>query len=83
MDTQLTVRLPSDLTIKMKEKARRLRLKRSDIIRLALAEFLEGPEEPHYPYERVKHLIGSVSIDIPDLGKNHRKYLLQKLRKNG
>lgn len=83
MDAQITVRIPAELRMKVREKARRLRLKRSDIMRMALAEFLEGPEETGFPYERVKNLVGSVSIDIPDLGERHRDYLIQKLRKNG
>ena len=80
MNTQLTVRLPADLTVKIKEKARRLRLKRSDVVRLALTEFLEGPEETDYPYERVKHLIGSISTGISDLGANHREHLIKKFK---
>ncbi len=60
MDTQLTVRLPADLTNKINEKARRLRLKKSDIVRQAVIAYLEGPEETEKPYDRVKHLIGSI-----------------------
>ena len=67
METQLTVRLPADLTSKIKEKARRMRLKKADIVRQALVAYLEGPEETDRPYDRVKHLIGSVHSSIKDL----------------
>jgi metal-responsive CopG/Arc/MetJ family transcriptional regulator len=82
MDAQMTIRLPADLSSKVKEKAKRLGLKRSDIIRRALTEYLEGPDEDTPLYDRVKHLVGSVKSGIPDLGLNHRKYLIQKLTQN-
>lgn len=82
MQTQFTVRLPSDLNNKVHERARRLRLKRSDIIRLALAEFLEGPEDTEYSFDKIKHLAGSFQSGVSDLGTNHRKYLIQKIRQS-
>ena len=80
METQLTIRLPADLTNKVWERAKSMRLKRSDIVRLALAQYLELPDENDRPYERVKHLAGSMHSGISDLGTNHRKYLIQKIR---
>ena len=80
METQFTIRLPADLSSKIKEKARRLKLKRTDIIRLAVADFVEGPDEGVRPYERVKHLIGSIRTGVPDLGSRHREYLIGKFR---
>jgi len=82
MESQFTIRLPADLSRKVKEKAKRLRLKRSDIVRMALTEFLEGPDEDMPVYDRVKHLVGSIKTGIPDLGLNHSKYFLQKLKAN-
>lgn len=82
METQLTVRLPSDLTNKIKEKARRLKLKRSDIIRMALTEFLEGPAEDDYPYARVKHLIGSIRSGVGNLSSLRREDLIKKIRQH-
>lgn len=83
METQLTIRLPSDLSAKIRDKSRRLGLKRSDIVRLALTEFLEGPEETSSVYDRVKHLAGSIKTGIPDLGQRHREHLIRKFRKHG
>jgi len=40
MQSQLTVRLPEDLDREVSNAAERLRLKRSDIVRLALEQFL-------------------------------------------
>jgi metal-responsive CopG/Arc/MetJ family transcriptional regulator len=41
MDAQLTVRLPEALSKKINRLARKLKLKRSDIVRLALERFAE------------------------------------------
>ena len=41
MDAQLTVRLPETLSKKINRLAKKLRLKRSDIVRLALERFAE------------------------------------------
>lgn len=83
MHTQLTVRLPEDLKEDIKSIAKRLRLKRSDVVRMALERFVkenEGEKEVR-PYERVKHLIGSVDSGLPDLGTNHRKYLIERIKR--
>jgi antitoxin component of RelBE/YafQ-DinJ toxin-antitoxin module len=81
MENQLTIRLPTDLTIKIRQKAKQLGLKRSDVVRMALNEFLEGPSENIPVYDRVKHLVGSVTTRIPDLGEKHREHLMRKLKK--
>ncbi len=84
MGLQLTVRLTDDLAQEVSALARRLHLKRSDIVRMALKKFadeFEGEKKTH-PYENVKSLLGSVASGIPDLGKNHRKYLLERLKKH-
>ena len=47
MDSQITFRLPADLDRKIRERAKRLLLKRSDIVRLALVAFLEKPNREH------------------------------------
>jgi metal-responsive CopG/Arc/MetJ family transcriptional regulator len=84
MEFQLTVRLSDDLNKGISTLAKRLRLKRSDIVRMAVERFLvelRGEDEGK-PYEKVKYLIGSVSSGIPDLGEAHRKYLLEKIKKH-
>ncbi|MBI4690711.1 MAG: hypothetical protein HY754_10680 [Nitrospirae bacterium] len=85
MQSQLTVRLSGDLDREVSNCAKRLRLKRSDIVRMALKSFLEGGYrigEEIAPYERVKNLLGSVSSGIPDLGQNHRKHIIKKIKRH-
>jgi metal-responsive CopG/Arc/MetJ family transcriptional regulator len=84
MQSQLTVRLSDDLNKKITTLAKRLHLKRSDIVRMALERFFEdyqGREEGK-PYEKVKNLIGSITSGISDLGEAHRKHLLKKFKKS-
>lgn len=80
METQVTVRVPAEMAGKIRERARRMRLKRSDIIRMALAEFLEERAETDHPYERVKHLVGSIRSGKPTLRR--REDLIQKIRQH-
>jgi Ribbon-helix-helix protein, copG family len=83
MQSQLTVRLPEDLDKGVAALAKKMHLKRADIIRMALQKFLESVplEEGVGPYEKVHALIGSIQSGIPDLGESHRKHLLNKFRK--
>ena len=81
MDSQLTLRLPSDLAGKLESAARRLKRKRSDVVRLALEQFFEGDVAPARPVERVRDLVGSVQSGIPDLGSRHREHLIARLRR--
>jgi len=84
MQSQLTVRLSDDLDKGVSTLAKKLHLKRSDIVRIALERFLgeSQGEDEGTPYDRVKNLIGSVSSGIPDLGTEHRKHLLNKIKKH-
>jgi hypothetical protein len=84
MNSQLTVRLPDDLGNNISMLARKLRLKRSDIVRMALERFVkqaEGKDEES-PYDRVKNLLGSVSSGISDLGESHREHLVKKFKRH-
>ena len=80
MDAQLTLRLPGALNEKLELSAKRLKRKRSDVVRLALEQFLETAPEIH-PVERVRDLLGSVESGVPDLGQNHREHLIRRLRR--
>ena len=84
MQSQLTVRLSDDLDEGLSVLSKKLRLKRSDIVRMALERFLEEFEgkEEEKPYEKVKNLIGSISSGISDLGESHRKYLLKQFKRH-
>jgi metal-responsive CopG/Arc/MetJ family transcriptional regulator len=85
MQSQLTVRLPEDLDREVSSAAKKLRLKRSDIVRLALEQYLREPQvqEARAPYGKVKHLVGSIKSGIPDLGASHREHLVKRIRRNG
>ncbi len=80
METQLTVRLPSELSVKIRSRAKSLGLKRSDIVRLAILHYLSGASEGEVPYERVQHLVGSVATGISDLGSHHREHMIKRLK---
>ena len=83
MSTQIAVRLPDDLDTDVETLARQMHLKRSDIVRLALKKFVdEKLNKEDKPYDRVKNLLGSVSSGIPDLGEDHREYLLKRFKKD-
>lgn len=83
MQAQLTVRLPDNLDKEISNLARRLHLKRSDIVRMALEKFLEAIKtEEDRPYDKVKRLLGSISSGISNLGEAHREHLLKKFKKN-
>lgn len=80
MPTQLTVRLPDDLGRALKAATRRLQRRNSDIVRMALREFLGGPTHASgRPVERVRGLIGSLESGVPDLATRHRDYILRSL----
>lgn len=80
MPTQLTVRLPDDLDRALKAATRRMRRGSSDIVRLALREFLGGSGERRgRPIDRVRGLVGSLESGIPDLAERHRDYVLTAL----
>jgi predicted transcriptional regulator len=80
MESQLTLRLPAALAQKLERSARRLKRKRSDVVRQALEQFLEaGPEVR--PIDRVRDLLGSVETGVSDLGQRHREHLIRRLRR--
>jgi hypothetical protein len=83
MQSQLTVRLSHDMDKEIAVIARQLHLKRADIVRMALQQFLNGiKREENSPYEKVQGLIGSFQSGIPNLGEGHREHLLKKFRKH-
>jgi hypothetical protein len=84
VQSQLTVRLTDDLDKGVAALAKKLHLKRADIVRMALQKFLEGVEreEELRPYEKVRGLLGSLQSGISDLGESHREHLLKKFRKH-
>ena len=84
MKSQLTLRLPDDLEEDLSRLTKRLRLKRSDIVRMALERFIGEVKENEEmkPYDRVVSIIGTISSGISDLGEAHRRHILKKIRKH-
>ena len=80
MESQLTLRLPAALAEKLESSARRLKRKRSDVVRQALEQYLDTEPEVR-PIERVRDLLGRVESGVPDLGQRHREYLIRRLRR--
>jgi Arc/MetJ-type ribon-helix-helix transcriptional regulator len=82
MSSQLTVRLPDDLDRALKAAARRMQRRSSDVVRLALREFLGGARQlSGRPIDRVRGLIGSLESGVPDLAARHREYVLRSLNR--
>lgn len=80
MESQLTLRLPTELAEKLTRSARRMRRNRSDLVRLAIEQFLSSATEPK-PVDAIRDLLGSVESGIEDLGQRHREHLIQRLRR--
>jgi len=80
---QITVRVPDEYGNRLDQLSKQLGVRRSDIIRLAMKQFLEGNDgrDRQPPYAKVSHLLGVVESDVKDLGQSHRKYLIQKVRR--
>ena len=38
------------------------------------------PRPPNAPYEVISDLVGIVESGVPDLGQNHRKHIIEKMR---
>jgi metal-responsive CopG/Arc/MetJ family transcriptional regulator len=81
MDAQLTVRIEADLDRALDEAAERLDRRRSDVVRMALRQFLFGNSRPDRPAERVRDLLGSVESGIPRLAERHREYIVESLKR--
>ena len=80
---QLTIRMPDEYKKKIEILSNNMGLKRSDIARLALRKFIDEHliQDEETPYKKVKHLLGKTESGIKDLGQNHRKYLIEKIKK--
>jgi predicted DNA-binding protein len=81
---QLTIRMPKEYMVGIEKIAALTGLKKSDITRMAIKKYIEDytTEKEIDHYARAKDLIGVVASGISDLGKNHRNYLIQKIKAN-
>jgi predicted DNA-binding protein len=79
---QLTIRMPEEYMAGIKKIAALTGLKKSDITRMAIKKYIEDytTDKEMNHYGRAKDLIGVVASGISDLGRNHRKYLIQKIK---
>ncbi|MDP3016844.1 MAG: ribbon-helix-helix protein, CopG family [Deltaproteobacteria bacterium] len=80
---QLTVRMPDEYTKKLNVLSKKMGLKRSDVVRLALQRFFDENREgiDQSPFEKVKSMLGVAESGIKDLGQRHRHHLIQKMRR--
>jgi len=80
---QLTVRMPDEYTKKLNMFSKKMGLRRSDVVRLAVKKFLEENEESDQrtPFQKVGHLLGVVESGTRNLGLRHRQYLIKEIRK--
>lgn len=82
MRDQLTVRLPEDLSQALRAASHRMQRKHSEIVRLALREYLGvSPDSRVPPADRVRSLIGSLESGVSDLAERHRSYIIESLRR--
>lgn len=79
LDTQISVRLPSDLAAKLAETAGARGVDRSDVVRDALRFYLEGASDGERPWDRIGDLAGAASGGPPDLATRHREHLREIL----
>ena len=80
MSEQLTVRLPDDLSESLEQAALRMRRKRSEVVRMALEQFLDL-RPGGAAARRVGGLLGSVETGVADLAERHREYVLESLQR--
>jgi Arc/MetJ-type ribon-helix-helix transcriptional regulator len=83
MADQITVRLTPALRRSLDRASKQLRRKNSDVVRLALEQYLASDETGTAtpPADRVRSLLGSVQSGVSDLAERHREYLLETLKR--
>ncbi|MHB8731034.1 MAG: ribbon-helix-helix domain-containing protein [bacterium] len=76
--------MPADLATRLDRVAKHTRRKRSEVVRLALEQFLNQTDlgKQHRPIELVRDLLGTIESGVPDLGRHHRDHLLRRLRRD-
>ena len=78
-DSEITVRLPPDLKTALDTASEQMKLAASDIVHLALSQFLSTSGSAFGTMDRVRALMGSLDSGIPDLAEKHRTYILESL----
>ena len=78
---QITIRMPDEYLSKIERIAKKTGLKKSDITRMAIKKFIEEfTDNEIKPYEKARGLLGVAESGIPDLGQNHREYMINKIK---
>ena len=79
---QLTIRVPDEYLAGIEKIATLTGLKKSDITRMAIKKYIDEhtAEKEISSYGKAKDLIGVVASGVSDLGRNHRDYLIQKIK---
>jgi hypothetical protein len=82
VEDQLCVRLSPELRHAVSDAARRMQRKPSEVVRMALRQYLAlpGPDGSR-PMDRVRGLIGSLDSGVPDLGLQRRASVLDAVRR--
>lgn len=80
----LTVRLDEELEALLTRVARERKVRKSELVRAALRDYLSRSEEGREPtpFERIADLVGSVE-GPPDLSRNMSRYVEERLGKGG
>jgi hypothetical protein len=82
MEDQITVRFPRELSKALRERALRMRRKPSEVVRMAVSEFLQfSAPRTTRSADRVQDLIGSLESGLPEMATRHRELLVEKLRR--
>ncbi len=78
---QLTKRIPDEQMSRIEYIAKKTGLKKSDITRMAIKKFIEEYNvSTAKPFNKIKHLLGTVESGVSDLGQRHREHLLKKMK---
>ena len=82
LNMQLTIRMPDEHLLKIEKLAKQMGLKKSDVARMAIKKYISENEirEDVSPYEKAKHLLGIAESGVTDLGQNHRRHLIKKIK---
>ncbi|MEK7765206.1 MAG: ribbon-helix-helix protein, CopG family [bacterium] len=80
MSTQLVVRVPDKLAKTLDDVARRTARKRSDVVRLAIQQYMTAWSPPRKGIrDRSRRFIGSLNSGIPDLAERHSEFVRENL----
>ena len=81
MSDRLAVRLSPELNRALRAAAREMQCKTSDIVRMALRQYLVRPgPDGSRPVDRVRGLIGSLNSGVIDPVAKHRAAVLESVK---